>query len=748
MVFMTGKPAAVAEVAPAEVAVKAVPATPEPTPGQQFEEGKERFNAGIDSAKSVVADLKAIYVDEKYGIDTNTTKDDDFTKLFGDLDTQLAALMTEFATKEAMISEKTQEALTTLEAELYTQVLTVLEDETTATLEEDIKKKTAETLGDGATKDSVGQALTQFEEKKAEEAKVAAEKTSDIPPYQNERATALLANKETGVDFDAKKVLDERGKDFSITSPDGYTIRMHVKPGDPRDTANAKLVMDYSSARFTQEFADQSAFSKFYKNISAADLPKAGEAAKPITDVSTLPSGKPPPFGGAKRTRELSVSVDADGKVKVEVLSIQFEPTIEIDLGKPFDQVKTVDDVLYPPGYGKGRKGGGGESAETQDAAVTATLESGEEPMTLEQYAKILKNYSDKLPTMEKIGADDPRLADLPQFLRKEITQIPSTLGSVIRGAELLVKEARVLQDQPGTSEFEIKMQEIAGVMKGLERYEPFLNKDTVLPQFKDFEKMKKEGLKYGEGGTYGVPFFGNHFKGAHDALEAHFQDSELLVNNGVYVELVGANLNFSGSGVGKQISGSFEMKVPGYEGSDTVKFDFSKIGPTDAGLSWESAVTNAMNKLIDDKSAGKAIDEQRDKKEDVDYRRRFVDFKEKDRLEKRVEKVAKGKSPSDVPDYKAKTENDLKKEIADDYGNPDEYSIKEYEGKWVAIRVMARGTEEAFGGERVTAESSAEDAPITPAPPSTASSADTRETARAEMVARLEAQKAEAKPS
>ncbi len=102
MVFVTGEPVP-AEAAPTEeVAVEAVPATPEgSTPEQQFEEGKTKFDTAVAGAKSLVADLRAIY--------TDTTKNDDLTKLLGELDTQLGALTAEFATKEGELTTKTQE---------------------------------------------------------------------------------------------------------------------------------------------------------------------------------------------------------------------------------------------------------------------------------------------------------------------------------------------------------------------------------------------------------------------------------------------------------------------------------------------------------------------------------------------------------------------------------------------------------------------------------------------------------------
>jgi len=682
LVFMTS-PAP--EVTPtADAPTEAAPSEPK-MPQQLFDEGKRNFEGKVAGAKELVTNLKSIYVDEKYGIDKDTTKDPALTTLFANLDTQLTELTTKFGEEVGKITDATQENLTALETNLYTNVVKELEGEKTDTLDTKIKEKTATTLGVEIKK--VTDDLTTFAQKQEEEKKAASESAEATPKYEVEMANTLLQNKESGTYFDAKKVLDGRGKDFSIlASEGGYPIHMSVKPGDPA-TASAKLVMDYTKAQYSQEFADKAAFKKFYGTINEADLPEPSKPAKSLTDVCNLPASKPPPFGGVKRTRELSVSVAADGKVKVEVKSIKFgeppTPTIEIDLGKPIDQIKTVDDVLYPPGYGKGKRSG--TETGTADGAAVMAVESAEtQEAKWQRYKAELTKYETAMNKGD--FANSPAFAELPVFLRKTLTA--DHINAKITEANGLLTQGNTL-DAAGISHLDT-------VMTFLEKREGLILREQNfnlgdLPEFSEWKSIKEKGLQYGAGGK-DIVDFQNHFSGAANTLHNHFEKKGATSNaEAFYVELTGAKLNFHGEQKSKNISGVFEIKVKGYEGKP-IPFAFSGINPTD-GQSWETAVSKAMDLCVQNDKMNDLVKDQVRDKEHMERTRRVVAEREARHEEKRDRKAAKAQEKGEtfdefsIPDYEGNSQEDIVEQIGKEYGKAEDYEIKQGDGEWVAVR-------------------------------------------------------------
>ncbi len=522
---------------------------------------------------------------------------------------------------------------------------------------------------------------------------VRAEEELPISPYLGERMQALIGeNPQSSVVVEGAQVFDEADMERHSIS-EGGADDANIETSVVEVDGEAQLVQNYENFTVRQEYGS---LADFKKNFPSIDLPDSGDGPfGPFEEDIYMSESRPRPFKGIRRKRDISVSVERDDqgaitKVKVTASNVRFgnppESTVHIRLGKSPAECTEPADLLYPPGYNP--RESRNFSSESTEAAVEANETDAEK---LARYKQELPEYVQALSEMTPIKPGDPRLAELPKFLQKSIfaySTKPELARHMKRASELMKAEP---VDMESLTEV---MQDLEG--KALQMKAKPDSDLSNLPEFQKFEKIKKEGLAYPEAN---INAFRTDFGDAATHLENHFFDQGAMnEGEGSDVSLASANLSFYGSGVGKQVSGSFEIKVKGCEGMDSIKFKFRRMGATDKGLTWESAVLNAMKKVTSNKDINKAVQEQRKQRNKIERTHRAVDQKEVSTLEKRLkakQKAAKNGEefdPFKYEDYRAKKIDDVKKKISEDHGNPKEYRYATRGEHWVAIRVTERG--------------------------------------------------------
>ena len=738
---------------------------------------KTSLSTKVESAKGVVANLKALYGENEQGVDTNTDNDSGVKKLCDDLSAKLNGMDSAFTTEAEKITSEYETQLDALETKLVTEVLAVKEGGTATEIEAGIKEDVATVAGkdvatvttdlkafeaardaDKKAVDDAQAMVTEYEEfitdyiklnpnkaqafaelgalianfktnpeyakkggdidsaalTKATEAlnKAFTEKVQALTakPYDQLKAETfkiseselqvgrdiLTARKDSQASFNGGDRLGAaRLNSLAITDAENFKIKSYIE--QPAGSPFAVEVMNYEGVSFKQEFTDQAAFARLYPGIT---LPEKGKTAT-VTEEKWLSKSMPSPFGGLRRERSLTISVDkTSGKITVDVSNIKFgEPPanseVRISLRKPIDQVRSVRDVLYPNSDYKPGSGADG-------AASDSASESGE---TKEASLAKLREY--QKADFSKLDAIKQLTDTLPVYLQERFgacRELHAKIGDFLAG---------------GKSDAEL-----AGFTKEISRYQPLLmtlaksgpltEQDLIqIPELREYYDLmnKDKGLNYGEGanerGRYDIGQFKGHFRDAGNLFDNTFLDT---VNGGRRVNLVGVHMVFGlEQNSQRYVSGTFTLKVNGYEGEDSITFPFSKVG----GGTWEEAVTNAMKDLVKDSTRRRgdtfdAINKQEKGKEHMEWVRRDVDDREKENLADRIRSIERhgteDYSAFDDPDYKADSKAKIEADIKKDFGNINEYDYKEVKpGKWAAVRLCERGTvppaaDEKFG--------------------------------------------------
>jgi len=548
-------------------------------------------------------------------------------------------------------------------------------------------------LDSGETPSSTEEAVT----------KETAESDRNIPEESRKFAEGLLGNKNGSVTLDGGKVLGpEKMTEYGISDASGYQIASRLEQNDA--SGEAYLVMNYENAVLKQEFTDEAAFKKKYPEIS---LPEKGGTST-ANEVRFLSPAKPAPFGGIRRQRELEISVAQDGKISVKISNIMFgdppKSEVHVPLRKHINDVKKVEDILYPSGYTREEGSNGTESDGSERGA-----EAGEELKSLEEYETMVSEYEKAYREMVKIEPGDPRLNELPKFLRDGFVFMQkSGIETFIKQAKGNIDDARTLDAT--SSKYNDKLLLIRDTTDEIAKYKDFMgdqNHSTLenLPEFKQI----REGLTYGEDG-YRPNLFEKHFKDAADVLDTHFYNRD-KGHTGPYVEIVNAKM--SSSQALHQLHGHFDVRVKGQYGDQPVRYEFKMMDTKN--FTFEEAVANAMRKMVKDEDINKKIDEQKEKLDDKNETIDRVDRREARHLERRLRKmerlhekhadwndlrkaIKEDSIINKTADYEAKSEEDIRAEIIKDLGNPDDYEYFNFGDKFAAIRIVPRGASEPSG--------------------------------------------------
>lgn len=340
------------------------------------------------------------------------------------------------------------------------------------------------------------------------------EEVSETLTYQQRIAQEVvdqtqkeIAGEEVGsiVQFEGGVVVGPtRLREFSVSSHNQYNIETRVvqRENDPQ----ALLVMDYSGASFEQSFADEAAFRAMYRSLDVALPAQPGQAVLATEDI-VLSSKKPPPFGGLRRVRDLTITMKEDGTFNVRVTNIRFgsplDHNVYIPLGKNIDDVTDPNDILYPPGYGG-----------TQRDRTTAQVEAASDG--IESTESDLADMRDSLgnnetfynrmiqPTLDAMrGIDYELLAEMPSFMQ-EMFPVRQIEGAIDAMKTLLAA------DPPDLA----KLREHSG------RLTAYINsftqwKDSFRKVKRKYKKFLRVGIRYNqaaEGGAYSLANFDEHF--------------------------------------------------------------------------------------------------------------------------------------------------------------------------------------------------------------------------------------------
>ncbi|MFA6528816.1 MAG: hypothetical protein WCT46_04750, partial [Candidatus Gracilibacteria bacterium] len=779
VVFMTPP-----EAVPVPVKVETPTPTAEKTDAQLKQEAidtKKAALAGkVESAKGVVANLRALYGENEQAVDTDTSKDTEVKTLCDGLSTKLDGMDAAFTAGVTKADFDYKTGLDTLEATLVAEVLAIKPEGAATELEAGIKEDVGTVVG--KTVEQVATDLTQLETARDADKKAFEDAKSKISEYEEfivdyvnlnpdkaqafaalnpiinalkqnpvylknginidpvalTEATAALdkaftekvqaltgksydqlkaetihvseaqlkigrdilgARRETPTSFNGGNIMGTEGLAArGITDAEHFNIKSFVE--QPKGEPLAVEVMDYSEVSFRQVFADQAAFARMYKGI---DLPEKGQT-KTVPEVKWLPTSMPSPFGGLRRERSLTISVDKkSGAITVDVSKIQFgEPPnqsseVKIPFKKPIDQL-TVRDAICPNNDYKPGSG-------TDGAAFEAGSESGE---TAEAYLAKLQQYKEMASpeNLKKLDAFKEVSDKWPVYLQDRLNscrQLPDRIDDI--------KDAfKSNQSLPALAKEMEQLSKYDTLLKVLAKPTPTEDDFSQVPELKEYYDLmdKDKGLNYGEGanarGGYDIGQFESDFDEAGNILNNKFLD-----NLGTpHVSLVGVHMVFAlGQNSQKSVSGTFTLHVNGYEGEDPITFSFSNV----SGGTWEKAVAQAMTNLTEDKKKGGTLDtveKQEKAKEHMEFVRGKVDEREKENLADRIRSIERHGTEDynafDDPDYKGDSRAKVEADIKNDFGNVYEYAYNEVKpGKWAAVRLCERGTtplaaDEKFG--------------------------------------------------
>src|SRR3989339_360560 len=632
----------------------------------KLKDAREKDKAAYDSANGKVAEFEKFITDFKEVYPSKNTA-------------ELTALVDGFKS----VGEYAEGAGADVNPEILNTEL--------AALEKSFAEKAATIAGTGyeTAKMNVQEALSKLD--------------ASVPEESRRFAEGLLGNKNGPVTLDGGKVLGpEKMTEYGISDASGYQIASRLEQNDA--SGEAYLVMNYENAVLKQEFTDEAAFKKKYPEIS---LPEKG-ATSTANEVRFLSPAKPAPFGGIRRQRELEISVAQDGKISVKISNIMFgdppKSEVHVPLRKHINDVKKVEDILYPSGYTREEGSNGTESDGSERGA-----EAGEELKSLEEYETMVSEYEKAYREMVKIEPGDPRLNELPKFLRDGFVFMQkSGIETFIKQAKGNIDDARTLDAT--SSKYNDKLLLIRDTTDEIAKYKDFMgdqNHSTLenLPEFKQI----REGLTYGEDG-YRPNLFEKHFKDAADVLDTHFYNRD-KGHTGPYVEIVNAKM--SSSQALHQLHGHFDVRVKGQYGDQPVRYEFKMMDTKN--FTFEEAVANAMRKMVKDEDINKKIDEQKEKLDDKNETIDRVDRREARHLERRLRKmerlhekhadwndlrkaIKEDSIINKTADYEAKSEEDIRAEIIKDLGNPDDYEYFNFGDKFAAIRIVPRGASEPSG--------------------------------------------------
>src|SRR3989339_671996 len=449
----------------------------------KLKDAREKDKAAYDSANGKVAEFEKFITDFKEVYPSKNTA-------------ELTALVDGFKS----VGEYAEGAGADVNPEILNTEL--------AALEKSFAEKAATIAGTGyeTAKMNVQEALSKLD--------------ASVPEESRRFAEGLLGNKNGPVTLDGGKVLGpEKMTEYGISDASGYQIASRLEQNDA--SGEAYLVMNYENAVLKQEFTDEAAFKKKYPEIK---LPEKGGTST-ANEVRFLSPAKPAPFGGIRRQRELEISVAQDGKISVKISNIMFgdppKSEVHVPLRKHINDVKKVEDILYPSGYTREEGSHGTESDGSERGA-----EAGEELKSLEEYETMVSEYEKAYREMVKIEPGDPRLNELPKFLRDGFVFMQkSGIETFIKQAKGNIDDARTLDAT--SSKYNDKLLLIRDTTDEIAKYKDFMgdqNHSTLenLPEFKQI----REGLTYGEDG-YRPNLFEKHFKDAADVLDTHFYNRD-----------------------------------------------------------------------------------------------------------------------------------------------------------------------------------------------------------------------------
>ncbi|OGJ48141.1 hypothetical protein A2344_00735 [Candidatus Peregrinibacteria bacterium RIFOXYB12_FULL_41_12] len=606
----------------------------------KLKDAREKDKAAYDSANGKVAEFEKFITDFKEVYPSKNTA-------------ELTALVDGFKS----VGEYAEGAGADVNPEILNTEL--------AALEKSFAEKAATIAGTGyeTAKMNVQEALSKLD--------------ASVPEESRRFAEGLLGNKNGPVTLDGGKVLGpEKMTEYGISDASGYQIASRLEQNDA--SGEAYLVMNYENAVLKQEFTDEAAFKKKYPEIK---LPEKGGTST-ANEVRFLSPAKPAPFGGVRRQRALEISVAQDGKISVKISNIMFgdppKSEVHVPLRKHINDVKKVEDILYPSGYTREEGSNGTESDGSERGA-----EAGEELKSLEEYERTLQDLAVGVAKLPEINPNDPRFANVPKFLIHVATVSRETVNGSLAAVANMLKQA---ESSPEDTE---KLQDVARQVNVIERQFSQASADWAI---REFEKMQRDGLKYGPPNGREASMFSQHFSDANSTLTDRFDDAQVS----------GAKIDFKGSGNSKYISGHFKLEVKGFDAAEPVKFSFRDIGPMD---NWEELVNIAMQKLTDNKDVRKGLKEQRREKNDIVSRISFINDKEAGELGKRqkaMDKKGKDYDPLRYPDYEGKNAEEVAAKIKADFGNPAEYLLQlDHDGdEVVAVRQAPRGASVIPSGE------------------------------------------------
>ncbi|EKD63321.1 MAG: hypothetical protein ACD_51C00295G0004, partial [uncultured bacterium] len=290
----------------------------------KLKDAREKDKAAYDSANGKVAEFEKFITDFKEVYPSKNTA-------------ELTALVDGFKS----VGEYAEGAGADVNPEILNTEL--------AALEKSFAEKAATIAGTGyeTAKMNVQEALSKLD--------------ASVPEESRRFAEGLLGNKNGPVTLDGGKVLGpEKMTEYGISDASGYQIASRLEQNDA--SGEAYLVMNYENAVLKQEFTDEAAFKKKYPEIK---LPEKGGTST-ANEVRFLSPAKPAPFGGVRRQRALEISVAQDGKISVKISNIMFgdppKSEVHVPLRKHINDVKKVEDILYPSGYTREEGSNGTES--------------------------------------------------------------------------------------------------------------------------------------------------------------------------------------------------------------------------------------------------------------------------------------------------------------------------------------------------------------------------------------------------
>ncbi len=555
---------------------------------EQLDKKKEVWESKVDGAEQVMDQLKDIY-GETEGVN----------KRHEELDTALSEILGRLDQEIEDTDEARDAELKALDQAILDQIKELTgETEATENLEQEVKEEMAEAAG--VTVEEADEALAELtkdpeDDTEEPDAEPESKEEYPIPEYQGEIAQRALAQPGTSIPFKGEKVLPQDRLDgYGITQTEGFEIGMKIVD----QGGEAYQVQDFSKTTFSHKFPGE---AEFKKQFPSAKLPD-GDGSVTVTEDLYLSDSRPRPFKGLHRRRDLIISVERDGdnnitNIFVEVTNIRFgdPPSHEvyIPLGKPMSEVKTAQDILYPPGFEPQ------EGVEYSDAQGEGVEGSVSAPESFGSMQEELDWYTRQVIEMKDVDPNNPTLAEMPDFLKKKIT----VAGSQRRFARL-AKAARTETDPAKQEELLNQLREHKDLILASVNNVNIENR----PEYQTYQSFfnPEQGLVYGADG-YDETLFDDQFVAAGTILNNHFFD-DAIDGEGNYVQLEGAKIVFNKNKNGKPaISGNFEVKVKGYPNEDTVKFDFADIN----GSNWEDAMAKAMTALTEDKAVKKGVRKQ-----------------------------------------------------------------------------------------------------------------------------------------